>query len=74
MITSLVLGASLLGAATGCTKSDDDSGGAASSSSVGASGGGDGSALVAAGKAVYAGNGCARCHAIGGQGDAWDRT
>ena len=72
-ITSLLLGASLLGAAAGgCAKNGDDGGDAASSATAGTSAApaaaGGGSALVVAGKAVYAGNGCTRCHTIGGQG------
>ena len=79
IITSLFLGASLLGAAAGgCAKSGGDNGSAASPATAGTSAApaaaGGGSALVVAGKAVYAANGCTRCHAIGGQGGAWDRT
>lgn len=64
-ITSLALGLLLLGAAAaGCTKSE----GGGDAGSAPAAGANAGSPLVAAGKTVYASNGCARCHALGGQG------
>lgn len=61
--------------AAGCSKNDsaDNGGDAPPPSPPGgartatAPRGGD-AALVTAGKAVYAANGCARCHSIGGQG------
>lgn len=72
-ITIFALGASLLGAAVGCTKNRGGED-AASSPSAGAnavpaaSGNGGNTTLAAAGKIVYASNGCARCHALAGQG------
>ena len=67
--------------AAGCTKNEENGGGSAAppaaSSTPGGGGarpaatapqGGGDTALIAAGKTVFAANGCAKCHAVGGQG------
>jgi cbb3-type cytochrome oxidase cytochrome c subunit len=62
-LVCLAAGLSLLApilATVGCNKSG---GTAAATSSAGVD-----TALVAAGRTVYANNGCARCHAVDGQG------
>ena len=63
----LSLLAPVLAAATvGCNNSGSGGGGAASPTAASSAGGQ--ATLAAAGKTVYANNGCAKCHAISGQG------